>query len=154
MLLTHPGPTTDTVGITLALLAATAWGSSILLNHTLGRRLPGLHGTAVAGLVTAAVWTPIAVAWFAVHTPTVAAIALAVACGLLSSIAPYVADLLALRRVPAPVFGTFTSVNPVWAALAGWLLLHQALALGEWISIGLIVGSNIVVSARGSAALG
>jgi inner membrane transporter RhtA len=65
----------------------------------------------------------------------------------MSSIAPYVADLLALRRVPAQVFGTFTSINPVWAALAGWLVLHQALDLNEWIGIGLIVTSNVVVSA-------
>lgn len=149
VVLTDPGPTTDVPGIALALLAATAWGCYILLNRTLGQRLPGLHGTAVAGLVTAATWTPIAVAWFAFHTPTAAAIALAVACGLMSSIAPYVADLLALRRVPAPMFGTFTSVNPVWAALAGWLLLHQALDPNEWVGIGLIVTSNVAVSMRG-----
>jgi inner membrane transporter RhtA len=136
MVLTNPGPTTDIIGLTLALLAATAWGSYILLNRTLGQRLPGLHGTAVASLVTAAAWTPIAVTWFAFHTPTAAAIAPAVACGLMSSIVPYVADLLALRRVPARTFGTFTGINPVWAALAGWLLLHQALDLSQWTGIG------------------
>ena len=148
VVLTHPGPTTDVVGTGLALLAATAWGCYILLNRTLGRRLPGLHGTALAGLVTAAVWTPIAVVWFAFHVPTAASLALAGACGLMSSIVPYVADLLALRRVPASVFGTFTSINPVWAALAGWFLLRQALDPAEWIGIGLIIISNAVVSAR------
>ena len=148
VVLTHPGPTTDVVGIGLALLAATAWGCYILLNRALGRRLPGLHGTALAGLVTAAVWTPIAVTWFAFHVPTAASLALAGACGLMSSIVPYVADLLALRRVPASVFGTFTSINPVWAALAGWFLLHQALDPAEWIGITLIILSNAVVSAR------
>jgi inner membrane transporter RhtA len=148
VVLTNPGPTADLIGISLALLAALAWGSYILLNRTLGQRLPGLQGTAVASLVTAAAWTPIAVTWFAFHAPTAAAIALAVACGLMSSIVPYVADLLALRRVPAQMFGTFTSINPVWAALAGWLLLHQALDLNEWIGIGLIVISNVAISAR------
>lgn len=147
--LTNPGPTADITGIILGLLAAAAWGSYILLNRTLGQRLPGLHGTAVASLVTAAAWTPIAVVWFVSHTPTAAAIALALACGLMSSIAPYVTDLLSLRRVPTQMFGTFTSINPVWAALAGWLLLHQTLDLHEWTGIGLIVVSNIVASARG-----
>ena len=149
VVLTDPGPTADLIGVALALLAALAWGSYILLNRTLGQQLPGLQGTAVASLVTAAVWTPIAVTWFAFHAPTAAAVALAVACGLMSSIVPYVADLRALRRVPAQVFGTFTSINPVWAALAGWLLLHQALDPNEWIGIGLIVISNVIVSARG-----
>ncbi|MFT3877413.1 MAG: hypothetical protein QM708_13470 [Propioniciclava sp.] len=37
----------------------------------------------------------------------------AVACGLMSSIVLYAAGLPALRRVPASVFGTFTSVNLV-----------------------------------------
>jgi len=151
VVLTSPGPTTDFIGIGLALLAATAWGSYVLLNRTIGQRLPGLQGTAVASSVTAAAWTPVAAAWFATHVPTVAGLALAVACGLMSSIVPYVADLLALRRVPAHMFGTFTSVNPVWAALAGWLLLHQALDVNEWLGIGLIVVSNVLVSARGLA---
>jgi len=153
VVLTNPGPTTDLVGIALALLAATAWGSYILLNRSVGQRLPGLQGTAVASLLTAAVWAPIAVVWFAFHVPTAAVVALAVACGLMSSIVPYVADLLTLRRVPAPMFGTFTSLNPVWAALAGWVLLHQALEVNEWIGIVLIVLSNVVVSAghRGRA---
>lgn len=146
VILTDPGPSTDVIGIALGLLAATAWGCYILLNRTLGQRLPGLQGTAVASLVAAAVWTPIAVVWFTFHAPTAAAIALAVACGLMSSIVPYVADLLALRRVPAHVFGTFTSINPIWAALAGWLMLHQPLHAHEWVGIGLIVVSNAAVS--------
>lgn len=146
VVLTDPGPSADVIGIALGLLAAVAWGCYILLNRTLGQRLPGLQGTAVASLVAAAVWIPIAVGWFAFHRPTASAIALAVACGLLSSIVPYVADLLALRRVPAHIFGTFTSVNPIWAALAGWVLLRQPLDVHEWAGIGLIVISNAVVS--------
>jgi inner membrane transporter RhtA len=146
--LTGPGPSTDVVGVGLALLAAAGWGSYVLLNRTVGRRLPGLQGTAVASGVTAAAWAPVAAAWFTTHVPTVAGIALAVACGLMSSIVPYVADLLALRRVSAHVFGTFTSINPVWAALAGWVVLHQDLRANEWIGIGLIVVGNVVVSAR------
>lgn len=149
VVLTNPGPATDVTGIGLALLAAAGWGCYILLNRTLGQRLPGLHGTAVASLVSAAAWTPIAVAWFSFHPPAWWAVALAVACGLMASAAPYVADLVALRRVPAQMFGTFTSINPVWAALAGWLFLHQGLHLHEWMGIGLIVVSNVVVSTRG-----
>lgn len=149
VVLTGAGAGTDVVGILLALLAATAWGSYILLNRTLGRRLPGLHGTAIASVLTAAVWLPIAALWFALHPPAPAAVGLAVVCGLMASIVPYVTDLLALRRIPAHVFGTFTSINPVWAALAGLVLLHQALEAREWIGIGLIVLGNAVISARG-----
>jgi inner membrane transporter RhtA len=148
VVLTSPGPSTDVLGIALALVAALAWACYILLNRTIGERLPGIEGTAAASIVTAAAWTPIAVVWFLLHPPTVSSLALASACGLLSSIVPYVGDLLALRRVPARVFGTFTSINPVWAALAGWLLLDQSLAVNEWLAIALIVAGNVAVSTR------
>lgn len=149
VVLTNPGPTTDVLGIAAALTAAASWAAYILLNRTLGQRLPGIQGTAAASVVTAAIWTPIAVVWFIAHTPTATALGLAAVCGLLSSIVPYIADLLALRRVPAQMFGTFTSINPVWAALAGWLVLHQALQFNEWAGIALIVTSNAIVSLRG-----
>ncbi|WP_240691735.1 EamA family transporter [Arthrobacter sp. CAU 1506] len=152
VVLTDPGSgTSDIIGIGLALLAAAAWGCYILLNRTLGQRLPGLQGTAAASVLTAAAWTPITAAWFAVHPPTAAALALAAVCGLMASIVPYATDMLALRRVPAQLFGTFTSINPVWAALAGWIVLHQALQPNEWIGMGLIVLSNAAASARGFA---
>ncbi|WP_454166016.1 EamA family transporter [Gordonia iterans] len=149
VVLANPGPATDVIGIALGLVAATAWASYILLNRSAGARLPGLHGTALAAGVSTAVWLPIAVVWFTAHPPTLAALLLAAACGVLASTIPYAVDLLALRRIPAPLFGTVTSVSPVWAALAGWLLLHQALDVNEWIGIGLIVAGNVVVSARG-----
>ncbi|GAA4428645.1 EamA family transporter [Georgenia halophila] len=149
IVLTNPGPTTDILGIALALTASVAWGSYILLNRAVGQRLPGLHGTAVASAVTACAWLPLVGVWFWTHTPTPTALLLAAVCGLLSSIAPYVADLQALRRVPAAMFGTFTSINPVCAALAGLLILDEVLDVNEWVGIGLIVASNVVVSARG-----
>lgn len=77
------------------------------------------------------------------------ALLLAAACGILSSLVPYVADLQALRRVSAALFGTLASLNPVWAALAGWVILDEALALHEQIGIAIIALSNVVVSARG-----
>lgn len=153
VVLTDPGPTSDGVGVALALVAAGCWASYILLNRALGQRLPGIRGTASASLVSAVVWVPVAVLWFLTHPPSAAAVGLAVACGLLSSAVPYVADLLALRRVPAQLFGTLTSLNPVWAAVAGWLLLHQALHVPEWVGVALIVTSSLVVSTRGLAAL-
>ncbi|WP_449283498.1 EamA family transporter [Leucobacter sp.] len=149
LLLTAPGPSTDVPGIALGLVAAGAWASYILLNRSIGQRLPGLQGTALAGAVTAGLWLPIAAAWFLIHPPTLPALLLASACGILASALPYAIDLQALRRIPAALFGTLTSVNPVFAALIGWLVLQQALGAVQWAGIGLIVAGNAVVSMRG-----
>ena len=148
LVLTNPGPSSDLVGISLALIAAVGWGAYIHLNRALGQRLPGLQGTAAVAVVSGAVWVPLAVVWFSLFRPTPPAILLAVVCGVLGSVVPYVADLLALRRIPASLFGTMTSVNPVWAVAAGWLVLGQVLAPNEWLGIGIIVAANVVVSAR------
>ncbi len=151
VVLTSPGPSTDLIGIASAGAAAAAWACYILLNRRVGQRLPGLQGTAIASVVTAGIWMPVAAVWFVIHVPTPAALGLAVACGVMSSLVPYVADLLTLRRISAHAFGTFTSLNPVWAALAGWLLLHQSLSLNEWLGTGLIVVSSVFVSIRALA---
>lgn len=149
VVLTAPGPSTDLLGIGAGLLAAGAWAAYILLNRNLGQKLPGLQGLAAAGLVTAALWAPIAVIWFVLHPPTLGAVGLAVLCGVLASLVPYAADILALRRVPTGLFATLSSVHPVWAALAGWLILGQVMDLHEWGGLGLIVLANLVVTARG-----
>jgi len=67
LLLTRPGGSADLTGVGFGLLAASAWGAYILLNRTCGRRLPGLQGTAVASVFTAAVWIPVAAVWFLTH---------------------------------------------------------------------------------------
>jgi threonine/homoserine efflux transporter RhtA len=54
------------------------------------------------------------------------------------------ADLLTLRRVPARFFGVFMSVNPVLAALVGWVVLGQSPGWAEWLAIATIVSANAV----------
>lgn len=149
VVLVRPGPSTDVLGIALALVAATGWASYILLNRTLNQRLPRLHGSAAASLVTALTWVPIAAWWFVTHPPTAAALGLALACGLLASAIPYAFDPLALRRIPTGVYSTFTSVNPVIAAVVGWVLLGQAVTGLDWLGIGMIVAANVVVTSGG-----
>jgi inner membrane transporter RhtA len=55
-----------------------------------------------------------------------------------------VADLLALRRVPARFFGVFMSVNPVFAALTGLVVLGQSLAFADWLAIAAIATANVI----------
>ncbi|MFC5952566.1 DMT family transporter [Pseudonocardia lutea] len=149
VVLTHPNASSDLLGIGSALVAAVAWACYILLNRTLGRRMPGVQGTAAASTVSAVVWLPIAAILFVSNPPALTALLLSVGCALLSSVVPFTCDLLALRRVPANIFAILTSLNPVWAALVGWLVLAQPLAAAEWLGIGLIVVSNAVVTASG-----
>jgi inner membrane transporter RhtA len=143
VVLTRPSPSTDYLGIGLALVAAVCWGCYILLNRTVGRRLPGLEGSAAAAAVSGALYLPVGALVLWQHPPTPAALVCALAAGVLSAV-PFLADLLALRRVPARFFGVFMSVNPVFAALVGLVVLHQHLDTAAWTAILVIVGANTV----------
>lgn len=142
VVLTRPQPSTDYLGIGLALVAAVCWGCYILLNRTVGERLPGLEGSAAAAGVSGLLYLPVGAAVLWLHPPTTGALLCALAAGVLSSAVPFLTDLLALRRVPARFFGIFMSVNPVFAAMAGMLVLDQHLDAASWLAIALIVTAN------------
>ncbi|MHA6615703.1 EamA family transporter [Pseudonocardia sp. DLS-67] len=151
VVLTRPQPSSDYVGIGLALLAAFCWAGYILLNRTVGTRAPGLQGSAAAGAVSGLVYVPIGIAVLLAYPPTPAALACAAAAGLLSSAVPFLADLLALRRVPPHFFGLFMSVSPVFAAAIGAVVLGEAPAALDWLGIGLVVTANtgaVLLAAR------
>src|SRR5580658_2003395 len=150
VVLARPQPSTDYAGLGLALLAAACWASYILVNRVVGARLPGSQGPAAAASLSALLYVPVGIWVLVSHPVTVTALGRAATAGLLCSAIPMVADLLALRRVPTRMFGVFMSVNPVFAALVGLVVLGQSLALLDWLAIAAIVSANSVsVSAGG-----
>ena len=144
VVLARPQPSTDYAGIGLALLAAACWAGYILVNRVVGARLPGSQGPAAAAGLSALLYIPVGIWVLTSHPVTVAALGRAATAGLLCSAVPMVADLLALRRVPARFFGVFMSINPVFAALTGLVVLGQSLALADWLAIAVIVTANAV----------
>ncbi|MET9087612.1 EamA family transporter [Streptomyces sp. NPDC004237] len=144
VVLMRPQPSTDYLGMALGLMAACCWASYILLNRLVGHRVPGAQGSAAAASVSALTFLPIGVLVALRHPPTAEALLCAVAAGVLSSAVPYLADLLTLRKIPAQTFGLFMSVNPVLAAVVGWVVLGQSLGLPEWAAIGAVVAANAV----------
>ncbi|MFG3029910.1 DMT family transporter [Streptomyces sp. NPDC048253] len=140
--LMRPQPSTDYPGMGFGLLAAACWASYILLNRTVGRRIPGAQGAAAAAAVSAVLFLPVGVVVVLRHPPAVQSVGFAVAAGVLSSAVPYLADLFTLRHVPAAAFGLFMSVNPVLAALVGRFGLGQDLGLVDWSAIAAVVCAN------------
>ena len=147
--LMRPQATTDYAGIGLGLLAAVCWGCYILLNRSAGKQLPGAQASAAASAVSAMLYLPVGVVLLAHHHPTFKALACAAAAGVFSSAVPFAVDLKALRYVPTHRFGTFMSVNPVFAALIGALALGQRLDVLSWLAIVTIVSANVVCTSGG-----
>jgi inner membrane transporter RhtA len=125
-------------------LAAACWAGYILVNRVVGARLPGSQGPAAAASLSAMLYIPVGIWVLASHPVTATALGRAATAGLLCSAVPMVVDLLALRRVPARFFAVFMSVNPVFAALTGLVVLGQSLAVADWLAIAAIVTANAV----------
>jgi inner membrane transporter RhtA len=137
-----PGPSSDWPGIAAGLVAAACWAAYIVLNRVAGARLPGLQAPAVATSLCALAYLPVLVLLARSGLLGGAPLGWAVAAGVLSSVVPYAADLVALRFVPQRFFGVFMSVHPVLAALVGTVLLGQLLGAHEWAGIGVVVLAN------------
>lgn len=142
MLLTQPSPSTDFVGIGVALIAAMCWAGYILTNRVVGRRVEGVQGTAAATVLSSLGMLPILVViiWHAQPPPE--AYLFACVAGLLATAIPYAFDLVVLRHVSPLIFGVGMSLHPLFAGIIGLLLLNQQLPLIAWSGILLVVLSN------------
>ncbi|HET7639973.1 MAG TPA: EamA family transporter, partial [Ktedonobacteraceae bacterium] len=65
--------------------------------------------------------------------------------GLLSTALPYSLEMEALRHLPSRVFSVLLSLEPVIAALAGLIVLHERLTWQAVIAIILISAASLGV---------
>ena len=133
----------DLVGVGFAMLAGAAWVAYILLSVQTGRRWPGLDGLAMASVVASVMLAPLAIPVGGTDLLDPTILALGAAVGLLSSVIPYAADLMALRRMRPGVFSILMSLEPAAAALAGMLLLAEFLSPLQWLAVAAVTAASI-----------
>jgi inner membrane transporter RhtA len=142
------GSAPDPLGLLLGVAAAVLWAAYILLNQRAGA-LPGVTGTAVAGLTGTVLTLPVLVVLLARLPPGQLphVLLIGVVTGVLSSALPYSLDLVILRTLPRSLFGMLQSVHPVAAAVFGLLVLGQHLAGLQLAGIGAVCVANVLAVA-------
>ncbi|MCA1224585.1 MULTISPECIES: DMT family transporter [Saccharopolyspora] len=133
----------DLVGVGFALAAAVLWASYILVGAKLGSRTSGGSGLALGMAVGALVALPFGISGAGAQLLSPAVLVAGLVVALMSSVVPYSLELEALRRMPPRVFGVLMSLEPAVAALAGLLVLHEALGVLQWVAIGCVVLASI-----------
>ncbi len=144
-----PGDGVALGGLVLAFVAGLFWAGYILASARVGRVLPGVDGLAIALAVAALLVLPFGLdgASAVLDRPVLLLAGLAVA--LLSSVLSYGLELSALRRIPTRVFGVLMSMEPAAAAVAGLVVLGQALGAREVVALALVsLASGGVTLAR------
>jgi inner membrane transporter RhtA len=114
-------------GVCFALGAATMWAAYILLSARTGRRFRKADGLALAMAAAAMATLPLGVASAGTALLNTVILGPGAAVAVLSSALPYTLELLALRRMPTATFAVLMSLDPAIAAIAGYLILNQAL---------------------------
>ena len=115
------------------------WAAYIVLSQRTGALFPGGSGLAVAMVAGAVLVAPFGIADAGTELLQPELLGAILAVALASSVLPYSLELEALRRLPKRVFGVLMSLEPAVAALAGFVVLDQDLAMRDWIAIGLVV---------------
>ena len=133
----------DLVGVGFAALAGVMWAAYIVLSQRTGKAFGGLDGLALALIVSTVAVAPLGLTSVDRWTPADVALGLGIA--VLSSVLPYSLELVALRHLAQHVFGILLSLEPVVAALAGLIVLHQVLDRSQVAGMVLVVLASAVV---------
>ena len=131
----------DLLGVAFAFANAVLFAAYIVLAHRTARldALTGIDGLAAAMLIAAVVITPIG-GWAvvpAIGDPV--ALAAGAGVGICSSVIPYVADQLAMRRLARSTYALMVSLLPATATVIGVLVLSQMPSITEVTGVALVM---------------
>ena len=128
----------DPVGIVWALASAICWALYIVYGQKAGSH----HGTQTAALgtgIAALVALPFGIAEAGSSLLNTDLLPLVLAVALLSGAIPFTLEMFSLQRLPARTFGVLMSIEPVFGALVGFVVLREALTLTQALAIALVV---------------
>jgi inner membrane transporter RhtA len=150
LLLTQPwAGAVDPVGVMFALGAALCWACYILLTQRVGDEVAGINGLAVSMPVAALVATvTVGPAVFGRMTPEILVIGIGLA--ILLPVVPFALELLALRKLTAAAFGTLMALEPGFAMIVGFVVLHQMPGAAGVVGICIVVAAGVGAARSGA----
>ena len=138
----HGQANVDPKGTLFALGAGACWGLYIVFGKRAGADY-GPQAVALGSVIASMIVVPIGVAAAGTTVFSLTALGYGSVIALLSTALPYTLEMIALTRLPARTFGILMSIEPVFGALVGWVLLHEYLAVVQWLAIGMIILASI-----------
>lgn len=137
---------TNAEGLVLAAIAGLMWAAYILVQAQVGKAFSDGSGLALAMTLAAFIALPLGIGSGASRLLVPGTLAIGVAVGMLSSAIPYSLELRALRSLSTATFGVLMSLEPAVAALAGAVVIGQAITLRDGLGIGLVCAASLGAS--------
>ncbi|MCC7268360.1 MAG: EamA family transporter [Caulobacteraceae bacterium] len=143
------GGQADPLGVLYALGAAAGWAGYILCGRIAAGALGAAPTAALALSVAALIILPVGVQHAGAALLNLSLWPLALAVAVFSTALPMSLELFAMPRMPARTFAVFTSLEPAFGVLAGFLALHERMHPAQLAGL-----AAVVCAAMGSAAFG
>jgi inner membrane transporter RhtA len=129
----------EAVGVALAFANAGLFAAYIVLAHRVASSGAGVDGLAAAMIVALVFVTPPA-GWAALPAFTdPVAIAAGIGVGISSSVIPYIADQVAMKRLSRAAYSLMVSLLPATATVVGLLVLTQVPSAADVAGIALVI---------------
>jgi inner membrane transporter RhtA len=135
-------PNVDLTGALFALGAGACWAMYIVFGQKAGGDY-GAQAVAYGSVIASIIVVPVGIVTAGPRLLSAAALPYGLAIALLSTALPYSLEMIALTRLPARTFGILMSIEPVFGALVGLVMLHERLAVAQWLAIGMIILASI-----------
>lgn len=132
----------DPTGALFALGAGGCWALYIVFGQRAGADF-GARAVALGSVIASIIVVPVGVAAAGSTLFSAAALPYGLAIALLSTALPYTLEMIALTRLPARTFGILMSIEPVFGAVTGWVMLREVLTVVQWTAIATIILASI-----------
>lgn len=147
-LLGSPTLDVDGLGLGFAVMAGGFWAVYIVLGKRMATAGDVVGGLGTAMIVAALALLPFGLVGGGARVGDARVLALGVAVALLSSVVPYVFELVALRLIRASTFGILMSLEPAVAALCGAVFIGQGIRGLELLAIAFVIAASAGASLR------
>ena len=132
----------DPLGIAFALAAALCWAIYIVVGQHVAHRY-GRDATPMGMLAAALVVVPVALTQSGSALFHLEWLWPGLVVAALSSALPYALEMYALSHLPKRSFSILLSLEPAVGAVAGWLMLSEALSLQQWLAIAFVMAASM-----------
>ncbi len=133
----------DSWGIFFALAAGACWAGYILFGQKASSDVHGGTAVSIGMLFAALLVVPIGVVQVGPSLLTGPVLSTGLAIAILSSALPYSLEMIALKGLSRSTFSILMSLEPVFAALSGFLFLHEKLTSLQIFAIILVIAASI-----------
>ena len=132
----------DPLGIAFALAAGACWALYIVVGQHVAQRY-GREATPMGMLAAAMVVVPVGLAQSGSGLFHLEWLWPGLIVAALSSALPYALEMYALNHLPKRSFSILLSLEPAVGAVAGWIMLAEALSLQQWLAIALVMTASM-----------